>query len=400
MYINKNRTRDERKDNVHCNSAFKLTFMAGIYIHIPFCKTRCTYCDFFTKTNFSLQENLLNAMCREIEQRKDYLREPVETIYFGGGTPSVLPITDVKTILNTCFFSFTVNPDAEITLEANPDDLSHDYLEQLREAGINRLSMGVQSFDDEQLKAVKRRHSATEAVQSIEWAHKAGFENISIDLIFGLPGQSLQSWKAQVDKAVSLDVQHLSAYGLTYETGTPLWYQMKAGTIVPTDEETMIEMYEYLIKTCESNLFEQYEISNFARNGLHSRHNSSYWKQIPYVGIGPAAHSFDGDSRQWNVSSIEKYIRHFHDGTPCFEKELLTVQDKYNDFVMVSLRTMKGINLPLLENLYGKEYLNHFVKSSKKFLENNKLRINDDYLRLTPDGVMISDSIIMELFVS
>lgn len=238
--------------------------MAGIYLHIPFCKTKCTYCDFYSKTNFSQQNELVRAMILEISDRQDYLTGSVSTIYFGGGTPSVLSVAEIDTLLKTLFSTFSVEKEAEITLEANPDDLSLEYLTALRKTGVNRLSMGVQSFDDEQLKAINRRHSAQTALQSIETVHKVGFANISIDLIYGLPGQNLSSWKAQVDKAMSLPVQHISAYGLTYEEGTPLWRQMKSGKVAPAEDEMMIEMYEYLVKTCNSNGFEQYEISNLS----------------------------------------------------------------------------------------------------------------------------------------
>ncbi len=371
--------------------------MAGIYIHIPFCKTKCTYCDFYSKTDFSQQSELVRAMMLEIRQRKDYLTESVSTIYFGGGTPSVLSVAEIDTLLKTLFSTFDVEKEAEITLEANPDDLSLEYLTELRKTGVNRLSMGVQSFDDEQLKAIHRRHSAQTALDSITTTQKAGFDNISIDLIYGLPGQSLQSWKSQVDKATQLRVQHLSAYGLTYEEGTPLWRQMKAGKITPADDEMMIEMYNYLIKTLGENGFEQYEISNFARHGLRSRHNSSYWKQQPYIGIGPAAHSFDGDSRQWNISSVTKYCKQILNKETYFEKEILTLQDKYNDFVMVSLRTIEGINLEDLREIFGEKLYEHCVKSAENHLKNHKLCIKDDFLRLTSDGIMISDKIIVDL---
>ncbi|NLO70283.1 MAG: radical SAM family heme chaperone HemW [Porphyromonadaceae bacterium] len=371
--------------------------MAGIYIHIPFCKTKCIYCDFYSITDFEQQKELVDSLILEIKQRNDYLKEQVNTIYFGGGTPSTLSVSEIDAILRAFFKTFQIEKDTEITLEANPDDLTLDYLKKLRNVGINRLSMGVQSFDDAQLKAINRRHSAQAALNSIEMAHRAGFSNISIDLIYGLPGQSLESWKEQVDKAISLDVQHISAYGLIYEENTPLWRDMKAGRVIPTDDETMIDMYNYLVATCRKNGFEQYEIANFAKNGYRSRHNSSYWKQQPYLGIGPAAHSYDGDSRQWNISSIRKYCKNIANNEPYFEKEILSEQDKYNDFVMVSLRTMDGINLAALKRDFNEKYLEHCINSAKKYLENNKLHIKEDFLRLSPDGVMLSDRIIVDL---
>ena len=371
--------------------------MAGIYIHIPFCKTRCTYCDFYSQTDYSQQSDLVQAMLRELENRKTYLNEHVETIYFGGGTPSTLSISQIETLLKTIFSIFTVEVDAEVTLEANPDDLSLEYLTELRKAGVNRLSLGVQSFDDRQLKAINRRHTAATALISIDLAHQAGFENISIDLIFGLPGQAFDSWKHQVDKAMTLEVQHLSAYGLTYEEGTPIWLQMKSGKIIPTDDDTMIEMYNYLVSTCAKYGFEQYEISNFAKQGYRSHHNSSYWKQKPYLGIGPAAHSFDRNSRQWNVASVTQYCHRILNDQISFESEILSTKDKYNDFVMVSLRTLEGINLTLLEKEFGEYFHNYCLKSADKYIESNRLYLKDAFLRLTPDGIMISDQIISDL---
>lgn len=371
--------------------------MAGIYIHIPFCKTKCTYCDFYSKTDYSQKGALVEAMIREIEIRKNYVDEPVSTIYFGGGTPSTLSVIDIESLLKSLFSTFKVEDGAEITLEANPDDLTSGYLSQLRKTGVNRLSMGIQSFDDTQLKAINRRHTAQTALQSIEAARRAGFENISIDLIFGLPGQNAESWKKQVDMAMKLRVEHISAYGLTYEEGTPLWYQMKSGKVTPADDETMIEMYHYLVKTCSENNFEQYEISNFARSGFRSRHNSSYWKQKPYLGIGPAAHSYNGFSRQWNVSSVTQYCKKTGNDDIFYESETLSTQDKYNDFVMVSLRTLEGIDLTMLKTQFGEKLHDYCMKSAEKYIRNSKLFLNDSFLRLTPEGIMISDKIISDL---
>ena len=373
--------------------------MAGIYIHIPFCKTRCTYCDFFSSTNFSSKNELIETMKLEIVQRKNYLNEPVETIYFGGGTPSLLSIDEIRQLLETIFQNFSVTNDAEITLEANPDDLSVDFLNQLRTTGVNRLSMGIQSLDDEQLKMISRRHTAEEAVDAIRNAQNAGFDNISIDLIYGLPSQSFISWQNQVDKALEMNIQHLSAYALTYEKNTALWNQMKNGKIMPTDDDTIVAMYKYLIDKCKENHFEHYEISNFAKKGFRSRHNSAYWKQKPYLGIGPAAHSYDLISRQWNVSNIKSYIQLLKSGKEYFEKEVLNEQDKYNDFVMVSLRTMDGINLRQLEELFGKEKLVNCLSEAKKHLENNLLALENDFLHLTTAGIMVSDSIIVDLMI-
>lgn len=372
--------------------------MAGIYIHIPFCKTRCTYCDFFSMTDFSRQDQLLDAMMREIDLRIDYLNEPVATIYFGGGTPSVLPVSAIDALLRRVYAAFEVAAEAEITLEANPDDLSAEYLVGLRRSGVNRLSIGVQSFEDKQLRSIRRRHSAADAEDAVKLAQSAGFNNLSLDLIFGLPGQSTADWERQIAKALLLDVQHISAYGLTYEEGTALWRQKQAGRVTPADDDTMAAMYDTLCKTSAEAGFERYEISNFAKPGFHSRHNSSYWQQVPYLGIGPAAHSYNGDSRRWNVSSIDRYICALDEKSVFFETETLSEQDKYNDFVMVRLRTVEGIDLAHLETLFGGRFLLHCMNAAQKFIDYGKLSVDGSFLRLTPEGIMISDAIIAALF--
>ena len=349
-------------------------------------------------TNESQIDKFVEAICAEAAIRKDEIQEEeVKTIYFGGGTPSAISIVDIDLILKAIFSSFKVENDAEITLEANPDDLSLEYLIELGKIGVNRLSMGIQSFDDQQLKAINRRHTAESALNSVKIAKQAGFDNISIDLIFGLPGQNLESWKKQVDKAMTLDVQHISAYGLIYEKNTPLWRQMKSGKVIPADDETALEMYDYLVETCAGNGFEQYEISNFSKPGFRSQHNSSYWKQVPYLGIGPSAHSYDLHSRQWNISSIYQYCKNILKDGAYFEKEILLEKDKYNDTVMVSLRTMEGINLDLIIDQFGIKMRDFCVKSAEKYIENNKLRIEDNFLRLTSEGIMISDKILVDL---
>lgn len=371
--------------------------MAGIYIHIPFCKSKCSYCDFYSKTDFSQRKELIDCLIKEIHLQKNYIDENVETIYFGGGTPSVLSSDELERILSALEANFLIEEDAEITLEANPDDLTAEYLNALKLIKINRLSIGVQSFDNKQLKAINRRHSSEAALTAVEVSKNNGFNNISIDLIFGLPEQDLASWKEQVNKAMYLDIQHLSAYGLMYEEGTPLWRKMKKGEVVPVDDETSIAMYHYLVKTCVENGFEHYEISNFAKPDFRSRHNSAYWQEKTYLGIGPSAHSYNGISRQWNISSISQYCRKINQGETFYEKEILSLQDKYNDFVMVSLRTMDGINLEILQNRFGEKMYNHCLKSAEAFINNGKLAIDKNFLRLTIDGVMTSDQIIVEL---
>jgi len=374
--------------------------MAGIYIHIPYCKTKCSYCDFFSGTNFGQQSELLDAMKAEIILQKDYLGDAaVSTIYFGGGTPSTLSVNQIQEIMNSLRDNFQVEDCCEITLEANPEDLNITYLNELRKTGINRLSMGIQSFDNEQLKSIRRRHTAETAVDAVKNAQTAGFNNISIDLIYGLPYQSFIFWKYQIDKALTLNVQHISAYGLTYEQGTLLWKQLQKGEVVQVDDETMNAMYAYLTEACTGNGFEQYEISNFAVPGYRSRHNSAYWKQQPYLGIGPSAHSYNIESRQWNVASISKYCNLIVTDRCWYEKELLSEQDKYNDFVMVSLRTVEGIDLKKSEAMFGKKLTEYCLYSAEKYIEKKLLYVNNEFLRLTDAGILISDQIITELMM-
>ncbi|MGC3978842.1 MAG: radical SAM family heme chaperone HemW [Paludibacteraceae bacterium] len=374
--------------------------MSGIYIHIPFCKTKCTYCDFYSNTNFQQKKRVLNTIHTEIGHRKNYLSDKnISTIYFGGGTPSTLSIEEIQDILHKIKTYFIVLPDAEITLESNPDDLSDNYLKSIRAIGINRISIGIQSFDNSQLSFINRRHDASGAVQAVQQAQRAGFDNISIDLIYGLPGQTIESWQEQLEKAFTLDVQHISAYGLTYEPDTPLWKQQQQGKVVATDEDTIIKMYEILVDRCTKKRFEQYEISNFAKNGFRSRHNSSYWQQIPYLGIGPSAHSYDGDSRQWNTSSMGLYCQNIEQNRPYFEREKLTPNEKYNDYIMVRLRTCEGINLNIVNNLFGENAVQLLLKSSKKYLQNKLLIHKNNFLCLSQAGILVSNLIIEDLMM-
>ncbi len=371
--------------------------MAGAYFHIPFCKTRCTYCDFYSITDYSQSEKLYNAMISEIKSRKEYFDEALETIYFGGGTPSTFSPEKIGGLLKALAENFRISKDAEVTLEANPDDLDIDYLLAIRQAGVNRLSMGIQSFDDKQLKSINRRHSSRQAVQSVADALEAGFRNISIDLIYGLPGQSFDSWQEQLQRALQLDVQHISAYGLIYEEGTPLWRQMQAGVVKPAEDELMNKMYHYLVDTCKSHGFEQYEIANFSKGDCRSRHNSAYWDDKPYIGIGPAAHSFDRKSRRWNLSSVSEYTRLIELGEDYFETEILSEQDRYNDFVMVSLRKMEGISLRKLQEIFSDKLYSYCLDNARKEIEKKNLEIENNHLRLTPEGVLLSDSVIVSL---
>lgn len=371
--------------------------MAGIYIHIPFCKTKCSYCDFYKSTNFQQKNRLIDAILQEIILRKDYLQETVNTIYFGGGTPSTLPIADIEQILKRIENNFELSKEVEISLEANPDDLTTEYLVDLSKTKVNRLSIGIQSFDDEQLKFINRRHTAKEALDAVEMAKTLGFNNISIDLIYGLPFQTIESWQEQIQKATTIGVQHISSYGLTYEEGTALWRQMKNKQVTPASDEMMIEMYRILIETCKKAGFEQYEISNFAKNNLISKHNSSYWNHVPYLGLGPSAHSYDISSRQWNVSDNTLYCSNIEQGLGFFETEVLNENEKLNDFILTSLRTIKGIDLVELNLRFGENNYNELVNAAQIFITKEQLIIKERFLRLTEKGILLSDNIIMNL---
>ena len=372
--------------------------MAGLYIHIPFCKQRCTYCDFHTIIAPKQMPDLVESLMREMHLRKDYLKnERIETIYFGGGTPSLLTPTMFQQIFSTIYELFSVDENAEITFEANPDDINPDYLKDSSALPFNRISMGIQSFDDVDLKAVNRRHTASQAIEAVKNAQHAGFNNISIDLIYGLPNQTLTSWQKQIEQALSLNVQHISVYGLTFEKGTKLWRQRENAELEALDDDTMNDMYDLLLKTMDENGFEAYEISNFAKPGFRSRHNSAYWKLNPYLGIGPSAHSYDGDSRQWNVSSNTKYIRAIRDNKEYFEREILTTNENYNDYVMISLRTREGADLDFIENTYGVSYLNNCLQSADKYILNEMLIVDGNYLKFSKKGIQLSNIVISDL---
>ncbi|MFV0471166.1 MAG: radical SAM family heme chaperone HemW [Paludibacteraceae bacterium] len=374
--------------------------MSGIYLHIPFCKTKCTYCDFYSGGDFRIKHRVLKAMQSEISERKNYLSDKnVSTIYFGGGTPSVLSADEIQIFLSEIEKYFTISPDAEITLETNPDDLSFEYLNSIKQVGINRLSIGIQSFNDEQLVFVKRRHNAIQATKSIQNAQQAGFDNISIDLIYGLPGQSIVSWEEQLETTLQLNIQHLSAYGLTYETGTKLWKQLRQGKVTATDDETIVKMYRMLVGKFNKDDFEQYEISNFAKKGFRSRHNSAYWQQTPYLGIGPSAHSYNGNSRQWNIANMLVYSKNIENEISYFEREELTENDRFNDYIIIRLRTTEGIELEEAKSLFDEKMFQHLLESSKKHILNKLLIRQNSRLFMTQSGILVSNRIIEDMMI-
>jgi putative oxygen-independent coproporphyrinogen III oxidase len=374
--------------------------MAGIYIHIPFCRKRCHYCDFFKTTDLRPKSRVLEALKQELTTRAEELAsDQINTIYLGGGTPSVLVVDELKDLLYTIRNNFHVSADAEITMEANPDDLSQAVLSYLREVGYNRLSMGVQSFSEQDLKLMNRRHGVFQAVQSVKWAKKAGFSNISIDLIYGLPNQNLEEWERNVKTAIEVDVQHISAYNLTYHEGTVFYDQLKKGILKELPDELSLQQFQLLIDLLKGAGFEHYEISNFCKPGYYSRHNSSYWKNEKYLGIGPSAHSFDLTSRRWNVSSVQKYLDGIENQQPYCESELLSVRDRYNEYIITGLRTMWGISEEKIKSEFPAEYGTHFQEVLKEYLKSGHIVFSPEKVYLSEEGLFISDKIMADFMV-
>ena len=372
--------------------------MAGIYLHIPFCKTRCIYCDFYSTTRSELKTRYVRALCSELEMRKEYLKEErVETIYFGGGTPSQLEEGDFRQLFETIQKCYGMESCHEITLETNPDDLSKEYLQMLSTLPFNRLSMGIQTFDDATLKLLKRRHDARTAIEAVDRCRQAGFSNISIDLIYGLPGETKERWENDLRQAINLNVEHISAYHLIYEEDTPIYKMLKQHQVSEVDEDSSLEFFTLLIERLQKAGFEHYEISNFCRPGKHSRHNTSYWQGIPYLGCGPSAHSFDGMTREWNVSSIDLYIKGIEENRRAFEIEYLDQATRYNEFIITTIRTVWGTPIEKLKQTFGNELWEYCRKMAAPYLESGKLEEHDGALRLTREGIFISDSIMSDL---
>lgn len=371
--------------------------MAGIYIHIPFCVSKCSYCDFYSCASTVRIKDFTDALIREMHARKSFLgEETVRTVYFGGGTPSLLPVSRIEAILSEISELFNVNAE-EITLEANPDDLTTEYLRELAETPVNRLSIGIQSFDDAHLRLMNRRHTAEQAEKAVRDAQKAGFGNISADLIFGLPGMDDSTWEQNIDRMLGLGVQHISAYHLTIEDGTPFSRMAGRGEIRAADEETSERQYALLRKKLCGAGFGHYEISNFALPGRRAQHNSSYWQGRPYLGLGPSAHSYNGRHRSSCVPDIDRYITE-SPSPGIFETESLSPDDIYNEYVMVRLRCADGIDLGEFETRFGRAETEKFILKAEKFIHSGLLRNENDKLCVPSEHFLVSDRIISELF--
>jgi len=373
--------------------------MAGIYIHVPFCYTRCSYCDFYKTTNQQLKSEYIKAVCKEIDLNASfYENEIIETIYFGGGTPSTLSPKELDIILNRLFYFVPKVKVNELTIEVNPDDVSLDYIKILVDAGVNRISMGVQSFFDEHLRKMNRRHNAAQAIDAIKIAKQGGIKNMSIDLIYGLPYMSFEEWKENVRMAIESKVQHISAYHLTIEKGTLYYDYLKKGIIKEVPEDNSIQQFEYLVDQLTNAGFDNYEISNFSLPGYNSQHNSNYWTGEKYLGLGPSAHSFVANKRRWNIRDLEKYSMCLEQGNPYFEEEELTGIDRYNELIMLGLRTRKGFLLDMINQFDKCDLLDFFQSELSKQLAFNNVEINKGYCSVVSDKRFITDRIISEFF--
>lgn len=383
--------------------------MAGLYLHIPFCASRCIYCGFYSTTNLHLRQKYVDALCQELRLRRDYLSDIetnlsedihlIRTIYIGGGTPSQLTPTQLQQIFEViasiCFNGnlSTMRSQCEVTLECNPDDISPSFVDFLEQSPVNRISMGVQTFSNTQLNFLHRRHEAEDVATAVNRLREIGVDNISIDLMFGFPNQTLAAWERDILQALDLGVEHISAYSLMYEEGTPLNQLLKSNKIHEIDDELSLQMYQALVHHLKAAGYEHYEISNFAKPGKQSRHNSSYWHAIPYLGIGAAAHSYNIESRQWNVSDLKTYITAIQQGKIPAEKEWLDADTRYNDLVTTALRTSQGIRLSSLTP----HYRNFLLQQAKRFIDRHLMEIENDYIRLTAEGIYISDAIMTDL---
>ncbi len=374
--------------------------MAGIYIHIPFCRKFCNYCDFYSVTDSELIEEYATALLKEAEIRASYLTdETVTSIYFGGGTPSLMSAEIFGRIIKRLYTLYNISDNPEITVEVNPDDINPGFFSPLVATGVNRVSIGVQSWDETRLKYLGRRHSSAQSADAIKMAHSEGIDNISIDLIYGIPGMKSDDLRKELEITFKLPVRHISAYHLTIEENTRFGNMKRQGRLTEISEEESVAMYSLLISECAKRGYIHYEISNFAQEGFISRHNSAYWRQIPYIGLGASAHSFDRNSRQWNISNVRRYISSISKGHVPFEREELDSITMFNEYVMTALRTMWGIDLVYVEENFNKELSDYLVNISDRFVRYGMISCDKKTLVLTDQGKMISDNIITELLM-
>lgn len=372
--------------------------MAGIYIHIPFCAQKCHYCDFYSIASKKYHGKFIESLVKEIRLRKSFLEnETIETIYFGGGTPSLLTKKEIEDILNEIKKQYILTENPEITLEANPEDINLEYLKQIKEAGINRLSIGIQSFFDEHLLQMNRRHAAKKSIEAVAMAKTQGFGNISIDLIYGLPNMTLEQWEKNLEQAVKLDIQHISAYHLTIEEKTAFAFMKKKGRIKEIEEDLSLLQFDLLVKKLKEGGFDQYEISNFAKNNKISIHNSNYWKKKAYLGFGPSAHSFKNETRSWNKRGIINYIEAINKNTIPQEQEELSKVDQYNEYIITALRTKWGVNISYIKT-FDKNLRNYFLKNIQNHIKNGHIKSENGIYTLTEKGIFISDAIQEDLF--
>lgn len=374
--------------------------MAGIYVHVPFCKQACHYCDFHFSTSVKTKPAVLHGMVEEMKLRADYLKgETVSTLYFGGGTPSILKAQELQTLIETAKSIFPFEKEIELTLEANPDDISQEKLEAWKASGVNRLSIGIQSFDDKNLQWMNRAHNSHEALQCIEWAHELAFDNISIDLIYGLPNLKNEEWEAELKKAIGLGIQHISAYCLTVEPDTALGHWVKSGKQKPIDEDAANKQFQRMVEVLSQAGFEQYEVSNFAKKGFESKHNTAYWLGVPYVGIGPSAHSFNKVSRAWNVSNNPNYSKKLAEGVLPITIEVLSKEDKFNEYLMTALRTKWGLNFGKILSEFDFDFKTHFATQIESLFEKEHAVLTTDGIRLTKKGLFFADGIASDFFI-
>lgn len=370
--------------------------MSGIYIHIPFCKQACHYCDFHFSTSLKKKDEMVSALAKEIALRKN--DEIIETIYFGGGTPSILQISDLRFLIDEVYKNYNVVDNPEITVEANPDDLTKERIIQLSKNKVNRLSIGIQSFFEDDLTMMNRAHNSAEAKKCLEIATQY-FDNISVDLIYGIPGMSNEKWLQNIETALSFNVPHISSYALTVEPKTALHTFIQKGIIPKLDDEKAQEQFHILVEKLEENNFIHYELSNFGKVNYFSKNNSSYWLGKKYIGIGPSAHSYDGISRSWNVSNNSIYLKSISENKLPMETETLTTTDRYNEYVMTGLRTIWGISLKRVEAEFGKNYLDYLNQQSQRFINDGLLEIENETLKITKKGKFLSDGIASDLFL-